>query len=186
MGQVKSAPGVDVACQSVAFVFLKRTERKAQKRRLPVAEIPGKASWERRPGAGLQGRVGHSWGGSHGRVGGGGVPIQAIRTMGQGHQPAAYSLPIPLKRNPGLHPQSRHRGVSSVCPPVARGGATCPGNLLTKPVGSRIAQVRFHPWSLRNRSANATAPQGEGRGRDNGGQNEVENPVLPGQAPLVT
>ena len=96
--------------------------------------------------------------------GGGGIPIQAVRTMGQGHQPAADSLPIPLKRNPGLHPQSRHRGVSSGCPQVARGGATCPGNLLTKPVGGRIARVRFHPWSLRNRSANATAPRGGGKG----------------------
>lgn len=30
--------------------------------------------------------------------GGGGIPIQALRTMGQGHQPAADSLPTPLKR----------------------------------------------------------------------------------------
>ena len=37
-----------------------------------------------------------------------------------------------------------------------------PSNLLTKPVGGRIARVRFHPWSLRNRSANVTAPRGKG------------------------
>lgn len=45
---------------------------------------------------------------------------------------------------------------------------TCPANLQAKSIGGKIAQVRFHPWSLKNRSANATAPSGEGRGRDNG------------------
>lgn len=132
--------------------------------------------WAARMGRSLVGR--ESWWGR--------VPVQAIGAMGQGCHPPAYSLPIPLKRGSGLHPQSRHRGISSVCPQVARGGAACPANLQTKSIGGRIARVRFHPWSLGNRSANAIALWGEGRGRDNGGQNEVENHVLPGRAPLVT
>lgn len=86
------------------------------------------------------------------------------------HGSRAHSLPpaFPPIKSPCLHPQSRHKGISSVCPQVVGGGATCPANLQTKSIGGKIAQVRFHPWSLKNRSANATAPSGEGRGRDNG------------------
>lgn len=57
-----------------------------QKRRdRSVAELPRKASWERRSGSWAAGMGRSSWEASHGGVpGGGGVPIQA---MGQGHHP---------------------------------------------------------------------------------------------------
>lgn len=81
--------------------------------------------------------------------------------------------------SPCLHSQSRHKGISSVCPQVAGGGATCPANLQTKSIGGKIAQVRFHPWSLKSRSANATAPSGEGRGRDNGDKTRLRTESCP-------
>lgn len=123
----------------------------------PAAEVPGKASWERRHwrwaarmGRALLGR--ESWQ----RVG---TPAGTTGAVGQEPpQPTAY-----LSRIKGV-PLSlpRHRGISSVHPQVAEGGAACPANLWTKSIGGRIVWVRFHSWSLRNRSASATAPWGKG------------------------
>lgn len=91
----------------------------------------------------------------------GGVGILAGNT-GAMDQAAPRLWPAFSTKEESLSLSPKHaRGISSVCPHVAGGGAPCPANLQMKSMGGSIARVRFHPWRLRNRSANATAPSEE-------------------------
>lgn len=139
MGQAKSACGADVACQSVASAFLKGTEgtlwSSADTRESFLGEEAlvlgckeGKALLGRKP------REGDGY--------------TCWNRRNHGARAPRLLPTFPLMR-PCLHSQSRHKGISSICPQVAGGGATCPANLQTKSIGGKIAQVRFHPWSLR-------------------------------------
>lgn len=57
-----------------------------------------------------------------------------------------------------LCPQSRQEASAPSVPRWQGERPPCPANLQIKSMGSSRAQVRFHPCSVRNGSANATAP----------------------------
>lgn len=69
-------------------------------------------------------RVGRAlWGGSCGEGW-----VYLLEPQGLWAQPPPPCLPFSLQRSPCLHSQSRHKGISSVCPQAVGGGATCPAN----------------------------------------------------------
>lgn len=119
--------GPAVACQLVASVFLKRTEREASAEEASLAAgVAGK----------LPGRGGVVLGGQHGEL-----------TPGEANllEPRRPWVKAPSARSPPLacrHPQTRHRGIHSVCPQVAGEEGICPTILPTKSSGGGRARLR--------------------------------------------